>query len=76
MSKRTLTQREAPLNYVAGLGRGAQGFTTRSDIGPARAPSDPYALLLFPFAHICRTFGRAPPDYVAGRGRGASAFSR
>ena len=31
----------APSNYVAGLGRGAIGFTTRSDIGPARdaAPS-------------------------------------
>ena len=27
----------APPNYVAGLGRGATGFTTRSDIGPARA---------------------------------------
>eukprot|EP00008_Paramoeba_atlantica_P014332 CAMPEP_0201492404 /NCGR_PEP_ID=MMETSP0151_2-20130828/32951_1 /ASSEMBLY_ACC=CAM_ASM_000257 /TAXON_ID=200890 /ORGANISM="Paramoeba atlantica, Strain 621/1 / CCAP 1560/9" /LENGTH=913 /DNA_ID=CAMNT_0047879193 /DNA_START=69 /DNA_END=2807 /DNA_ORIENTATION=- len=27
----------APVNYVAGLGRGAAGFTTRSDIGPARA---------------------------------------
>jgi len=27
----------APINYVAGLGRGATGFTTRSDIGPARA---------------------------------------
>ena len=26
----------APINYVAGLGRGATGFTTRSDIGPAR----------------------------------------
>ena len=26
----------APVNYVAGLGRGATGFTTRSDIGPAR----------------------------------------
>jgi pre-mRNA-processing factor 6 len=26
-----------PANYVAGLGRGATGFTTRSDIGPARA---------------------------------------
>ncbi|KAH7528301.1 hypothetical protein FEM48_Zijuj05G0058200 [Ziziphus jujuba var. spinosa] len=26
-----------PPNYVAGLGRGATGFTTRSDIGPARA---------------------------------------
>ncbi|KAJ3398945.1 hypothetical protein HDV05_002163, partial [Chytridiales sp. JEL 0842] len=27
---------KAPPNYVAGLGRGATGFTTRSDIGPAR----------------------------------------
>lgn len=26
----------APKSYVAGLGRGASGFTTRSDIGPAR----------------------------------------
>ncbi|KAJ2891455.1 U4/U6 x U5 tri-snRNP complex subunit Prp1, partial [Coemansia aciculifera] len=26
----------APPGYVAGLGRGAAGFTTRSDIGPAR----------------------------------------
>jgi len=25
-----------PPGYVAGLGRGATGFTTRSDIGPAR----------------------------------------
>jgi pre-mRNA-processing factor 6 len=25
-----------PPSYVAGAGRGAQGFTTRSDIGPAR----------------------------------------
>ena len=25
-----------PANYVPGLGRGATGFTTRSDIGPAR----------------------------------------
>ncbi|KAL3821500.1 hypothetical protein ACJIZ3_007405 [Penstemon smallii] len=29
-----------PPNYVAGLGRGATGFTTRSDIGPARANPD------------------------------------
>lgn len=30
----------APLGYVAGLGRGATGFTTRSDIGPAREVGD------------------------------------
>lgn len=29
-------KRQPPPNYVAGLGRGATGFTTRSDIGPAR----------------------------------------
>ena len=32
---------QAPENYVAGLGRGATGFTTRSDLGPAReGPTD------------------------------------
>nr|CAB3265193.1 pre-mRNA-processing factor 6 [Phallusia mammillata] len=31
----------APPGYVPGLGRGATGFTTRSDIGPARDVSDP-----------------------------------
>ncbi|CDW55092.1 Pre mRNA processing factor 6 [Trichuris trichiura] len=30
----------APLGYVAGVGRGATGFTTRSDIGPAREAGD------------------------------------
>ena len=32
---------KAPPNDVAGLGRGATGFTTRSDIGPAQDLSDP-----------------------------------
>lgn len=31
---------QAPTGYVAGVGRGATGFTTRSDIGPARDSSD------------------------------------
>ena len=26
----------APAGYIAGLGRGASGFVTRPDIGPAR----------------------------------------
>ncbi|PSC71481.1 STABILIZED1-like [Micractinium conductrix] len=30
----------APSNYVAGLGRGASGFTTRSDIGPSMPGAD------------------------------------
>jgi len=34
-------KQDAPENYVAGLGRGATGFTTRSDLGPARSgPSE------------------------------------
>lgn len=32
--------KEAPADYVPGLGRGATGFTTRSDIGPARPAPD------------------------------------
>lgn len=45
LSSRSLASHQlkmkAPASYVAGLGRGASGFTTRSDIGPAReAPSD------------------------------------
>ncbi|KAK2720533.1 hypothetical protein QYM36_004418 [Artemia franciscana] len=31
---------QSPLGYVAGVGRGATGFTTRSDIGPARETND------------------------------------
>ncbi|KAJ3172571.1 hypothetical protein HDU88_005899 [Geranomyces variabilis] len=36
--------KKAPPNYIAGLGRGASGFTTRSDIGPAREGPDNAAL--------------------------------
>ena len=32
--------KSAPAGYVAGIGRGATGFTTRSDIGPARSEND------------------------------------
>ncbi len=53
----------APTNYVAGIGRGAMGFTTRSDIGPARvAPT--------------MDFGPAPAGYVAGQGRGMGDLAR
>eukprot|EP00898_Chlorokybus_atmophyticus_P005850 jgi/Chlat1/6266/Chrsp44S05860 len=48
----------APSNYVAGVGRGATGFTTRSDIGPARAALD------------VPDRGTNP---AVGRGRGAGA---
>ncbi|TVY87824.1 Pre-mRNA-splicing factor [Lachnellula willkommii] len=39
--RRDFLNQPAPENYVAGLGRGATGFTTRSDLGPAReGPSE------------------------------------
>ncbi|CAH0014724.1 unnamed protein product [Clonostachys rhizophaga] len=39
--RRDFLSQPAPENYVAGLGRGATGFTTRSDLGPTReGPSD------------------------------------
>lgn len=39
--RRDFLNQKAPENYVAGLGRGATGFTTRSDLGPAReGPSE------------------------------------
>mmetsp|Transcript_35641 Transcript_35641/g.55625 ORF Transcript_35641/g.55625 Transcript_35641/m.55625 type:complete len:924 (-) Transcript_35641:135-2906(-) len=38
--RRNFNAQLPPANYVAGLGRGAAGFTTRSDIGPARAASE------------------------------------
>eukprot|EP01114_Cavostelium_apophysatum_P016856 TRINITY_DN4880_c0_g1_i1.p1 TRINITY_DN4880_c0_g1~~TRINITY_DN4880_c0_g1_i1.p1 ORF type:complete len:920 (+),score=321.96 TRINITY_DN4880_c0_g1_i1:169-2928(+) len=45
MERKPWMDQEAPTNYVAGLGRGATGFTTRSDIGPARA-ADPAAFAI------------------------------
>ncbi len=40
-TRRDFLNQQAPENYVAGLGRGATGFTTRSDLGPAReGPSE------------------------------------
>lgn len=53
-----------PPNYVAGLGRGATGFTTRSDIGPARAAPD------LPDRSVTTIGGAAAPPGGAGRGRG------
>ncbi len=38
----------APPGYVAGVGRGAIAFTTRSDIGPAKTADDlPCAVFVF-----------------------------
>ncbi|KAI4149865.1 MAG: hypothetical protein LQ340_004391, partial [Diploschistes diacapsis] len=50
----------APENYVAGLGRGATGFTTRSDLGPAReGPSEEQMKQLL--AKRAQQLGAAPP---------------
>ena len=61
----TYNQRNKPTGYVGGLGRGAVGFTTRSDIGPARPGVG---------ADTGRQFGVAPSGYVAGAGRGATGM--
>ncbi len=43
-----------PSNYVPGLGRGATGFTTRSDIGPARMTPEMAAAQQVPHRPITR----------------------
>ena len=53
-------------HYVAGVGRGAVGFTTRSDIGPARAPDAGEGTIPPPAGRG----GGPPPGYIAGGGRG------
>ncbi|CAK4111729.1 unnamed protein product [Aphanomyces euteiches] len=63
---------DAPANYVAGLGRGAVGFTTRSDIGPARS-DDPTDITAGVPATMGR--GRGVPGMVlppGGRGSGTA----
>lgn len=54
-----------PPNYVAGLGRGATGFTTRSDIGPARAAPD------LPDRSAAAIGPPGAPGVGRGRGKGA-----
>jgi pre-mRNA-processing factor 6 len=50
----------APENYVAGLGRGATGFTTRSDLGPAREGPSPEQIQEA-LAKRAQQLGAAPP---------------
>lgn len=60
----------APENYVAGLGRGATGFTTRSDLGPAREGPTPEQFQAA-LAKRAQHLGAAPPTaYGAGREKG------
>ena len=68
----------APRGYVPGLGRGAAGFTTRSDIGPA-APEGVAAVGVGgsraaearAMKLAATPFGVAPKGYIPGAGRGA-----
>ncbi|KAI9913757.1 hypothetical protein PsorP6_006132 [Peronosclerospora sorghi] len=60
----------APANYVPGLGRGAVGFTTRSDIGPARAPMTQDGTQDAPFLPPA---GRGSGVETSGLGPGLSA---
>ena len=79
------SKKSAPRNYVPGLGRGASGFVTRSDIGSSegasaseasggsRAAEQRAAKLQAQRMQQKQTtpFGEAPSGYVAGAGRGA-----
>lgn len=59
-SRRDFLSQIAPENYVAGLGRGATGFTTRSDLGPAReGPSEDQ--IKEALAKRAQQLGAAPP---------------
>jgi pre-mRNA-processing factor 6 len=61
-----------PNNYVAGLGRGAVGFTTRSDIGPARdAPKPEDEEGGMPPPPMPPPPSMAPPPGMPSAGRGA-----
>jgi pre-mRNA-processing factor 6 len=80
-SANTFSSAAVPSYYVAGIGRGAVGFTTRSDIGPARASFDAEATSTSASAAPSSafpqpSFGQAPPGYVAGRGRGMGDLAR
>jgi len=58
--RQSFLNQAAPENYVAGLGRGATGFTTRSDLGPARSgPSEDQ--IKDALAKRAAQLGQAPP---------------
>lgn len=77
-----------PAQYIPGLGRGAVGFTTRSDIGPATSTSSvpidtggggsraAEARAVLKKNNGKGLFGWAPDDYVPGAGRGAGRLSK
>lgn len=67
-SRRDFLSQQAPENYVAGLGRGATGFTTRSDLGPAReGPSAEQ--IQEALAKRAAQLGAAPPTAYGATGK-------
>lgn len=58
----------APENYVAGLGRGATGFTTRSDLGPAREGPTPEQIQAA-LSKRAELLGAAPPTSYGSTSR-------
>ena len=65
-----------PKDYIPGVGRGASGFTTRSDVGPAATDGQGgVGSRAAAAAQQTHAFGDAPTGYVAGRGRGMGGLS-
>lgn len=62
MSRLDFLRQKAPENYVAGIGRGATGFTTRSDIGPAREGPSEQALVAAVARQLKATQGQVDDD--------------
>ena len=74
---------KAPANYVAGLGRGAAGFTTQMDLGPAQSKDVEVSDVLGSQrlqqgdqGPGGRGLQHAPRGYRAGVGRGATPLSK
>ncbi|KAI1933758.1 U4/U6 x U5 tri-snRNP complex subunit Prp1 [Ophidiomyces ophidiicola] len=65
----------APENYVAGLGRGATGFTTRSDLGPAREGPTPEQIQEA-LAKRAALLGTAPPTAYGASVKGEKGGSK
>jgi pre-mRNA-processing factor 6 len=68
--RKDFLSQKAPENYVAGLGRGATGFTTRSDLGPTQdGPSE--ELIKEALAKRAAQLGNDPPTaYGVGKRKG------
>lgn len=66
--RKDFLSQQAPENYVAGLGRGATGFTTRSDLGPAReGPTEEQ--IKEALAKRAAALGNAPPTAYGVKGK-------